>query len=60
MAAGTDRLSFERSDAALLDADVSAEKRDFYQRMPPLPVPLDRGRVANAWLPRGGQVLDIG
>ncbi|HVC92584.1 MAG TPA: class I SAM-dependent methyltransferase [Pirellulales bacterium] len=61
MATPTDRVPLERSDVAhLLGADVSAEKRDFYQRMPPLPVPLDRGRVANAWMPKGGQVLDIG
>jgi 2-polyprenyl-3-methyl-5-hydroxy-6-metoxy-1,4-benzoquinol methylase len=38
----------------------ASEKRGFYQRMPPLPVPLDRGRLANAWLPKGGQLLDIG
>ncbi len=38
----------------------AGEKRDFYQRMPPLPVPLDRGRLAYAWLPKGGQLLDIG
>ncbi|HUY31144.1 MAG TPA: class I SAM-dependent methyltransferase [Pirellulales bacterium] len=53
-------MFFQHANVAPVSADVSAEKRDFYQRMPPLPIPLDRGRVAKGWLPRGGHVLDIG
>src|SRR3569623_2077551 len=36
------------------------EKREFYERMPSLPIPLDRGRVAKRWMPSGARVLDIG
>jgi SAM-dependent methyltransferase len=52
--------SLERTDVAPPFTDTAAEKRDFYLRLPPLPVPLDRGRVAKQWLPEGGHVLDIG
>jgi SAM-dependent methyltransferase len=41
------------------DPDV-ADKRDFYERMPSLPIPLDRGRIAKRWLPEGCRLLDIG
>lgn len=41
------------------DADV-AEKREFYERMPSLPIPLDRGRIAKRWMPEGCRLLDIG
>lgn len=36
------------------------EKREFYEGMPSLPIPLDRGRVAKRWMPAGARVLDIG
>ncbi|HET6879079.1 MAG TPA: class I SAM-dependent methyltransferase [Pirellulales bacterium] len=36
------------------------EKRAFYLGMPSLPVPLDRGRIAKAWLPANAELLDIG
>jgi len=39
------------------DAD---EKRKFYLGMPSLPIPLDRGRIAKAWMPDNAELLDIG
>jgi 2-polyprenyl-3-methyl-5-hydroxy-6-metoxy-1,4-benzoquinol methylase len=36
------------------------EKQAFYEQMPPLPIPLDRGRVARQWMEAGARVLDIG
>lgn len=39
---------------------VEAEKRRFYLSMPSLPIPLDRGRIAKAWLPEKCELLDIG
>ena len=36
------------------------EKQEFYERMPALPVPLDRGRLAKQWLPERAELLDIG
>lgn len=41
-------------------SEVDAEKRQFYMSMPSLPIPLDRGRIANAWLPKNCELLDIG
>jgi SAM-dependent methyltransferase len=38
----------------------AAEKRAFYERMPSLPIPLDRGRIAKRWMPEGCRLLDIG
>lgn len=37
-----------------------AQKQEFYERMPALPVPLDRGRLAKQWLPERAELLDIG
>ncbi|HVX09769.1 MAG TPA: class I SAM-dependent methyltransferase [Pirellulales bacterium] len=37
-----------------------AEKRSFYSGLPSLPLPLDRGRLAQAWLPPNASLLDIG
>ena len=37
-----------------------ADKRQFYLNMPSLPIPLDRGRIAKAWLPEKCELLDIG
>lgn len=47
------------------DADIEqtcsdADKRQFYLNMPSLPIPLDRGRIAKAWLPEKCELLDIG
>jgi SAM-dependent methyltransferase len=42
------------------DRDVDGEKRRFYLSLPSLPVPLDRGRIAKAWLPANAELLDIG
>ncbi|HQU46874.1 MAG TPA: class I SAM-dependent methyltransferase [Pirellulales bacterium] len=39
---------------------TDAEKRQFYLNMPSLPIPLDRGRIAKAWLPANAELLDIG
>lgn len=40
---------------------VSAtEKAAFYEGLPSLPIPLDRGRVAKNWLPPNAELLDIG
>jgi SAM-dependent methyltransferase len=36
------------------------EKRQFYLGLPSLPVPLDRGRVAKAWMHDNAELLDIG
>lgn len=36
------------------------EKHAFYENMPALPVPLDRGRLAKQWLPPAADLLDIG
>lgn len=47
-----------RLDRAQKPSDL--EKREFYERMPSLPVPLDRGRVAKRWMAAGARVLDIG
>ena len=38
----------------------AAEKCEFYDRMPALPIPLDRGRIAKHWIPEGCRLLDIG
>ncbi|HJT36492.1 MAG TPA: class I SAM-dependent methyltransferase [Pirellulales bacterium] len=46
-------------DEAAIFAD-DAEKQEFYERMPALPVPLDRGRLAKQWLPDRAELLDIG
>lgn len=48
-------VSPEKSDAL-----SEAEKRAFHLGMPRLPVALDRGRVARAWLPANARLLDIG
>ncbi|HEV3343697.1 MAG TPA: class I SAM-dependent methyltransferase [Pirellulales bacterium] len=40
--------------------DTDHEKRQFYSRLPSLPIPLDRGRIAKAWLPSNAELLDIG
>ena len=42
------------------DHDSDQEKRQFYLAMPSLPIPLDRGRIAKAWLPPNAELLDIG
>lgn len=47
-----------RMDPVQQQSDL--EKRDFYERMPSLPIPLDRGRVAKRWMKAGARVLDIG
>jgi 2-polyprenyl-3-methyl-5-hydroxy-6-metoxy-1,4-benzoquinol methylase len=52
--------TLDRMETTQAAVDLTAEKRDFFLRMPPLPIPLDRGRVAKRWLPKGGLVLDIG
>jgi SAM-dependent methyltransferase len=36
------------------------EKRQFYSNLPSLPIPLDRGRIAKAWLKPNAELLDIG
>lgn len=36
------------------------EKRNFYSQAPALPIPLDRGRVAQQWIPAQCRLLDIG
>lgn len=53
----------ERSSAPNIhsnDHDADEEKRQFYSSMPSLPIPLDRGRIAKAWLPQSAELLDIG
>jgi SAM-dependent methyltransferase len=40
--------------------DTDEEKRQFYLGVPSLPIPLDRGRLAKAWLPANAELLDIG
>jgi SAM-dependent methyltransferase len=40
--------------------DADQEKRQFYLGLPSLPIPLDRGRLAKAWLPSNAELLDIG
>lgn len=42
------------------DALAQAEKRAFHRDMPRLPIALDRGRVARAWLAPNARLLDIG
>ncbi|HWB09613.1 MAG TPA: class I SAM-dependent methyltransferase [Pirellulales bacterium] len=42
------------------DYDADREKREFYLGVPSLPIPLDRGRIAKAWLPANAELLDIG
>lgn len=42
------------------DVLLEAEKRAFHTEMPRLPIALDRGRVARAWLPPNARLLDIG
>jgi SAM-dependent methyltransferase len=42
------------------ESERDREKRAFYQGMPSLPIPLDRGRLAKAWLPPNAELLDIG
>lgn len=39
---------------------LKQEKLAFFGRMPPLPIPLDRGRLSRQWLPSKCQQLDIG
>lgn len=39
---------------------TDAEKREFYLAMPRLPIALDRGRIAKAWLQPAAELLDIG
>ncbi|HEX7447759.1 MAG TPA: class I SAM-dependent methyltransferase [Pirellulales bacterium] len=41
-------------------ASADTEKRAFFERMPALPIPLDRGRLAKQWLPEKAELLDIG
>lgn len=48
------------SDEAEPRLAADSEKQTFYERMPPLPVPLDRGRLAKQWLPEQAELLDIG
>ncbi len=52
------RACESRLDRPLESIDL--EKREFYERMPALPIPLDRGRVAKRWMAPGARVLDIG
>jgi SAM-dependent methyltransferase len=42
------------------DGPADAEKRAFYLAMPRLPIALDRGRIAKAWLNPNAELLDIG
>jgi 2-polyprenyl-3-methyl-5-hydroxy-6-metoxy-1,4-benzoquinol methylase len=54
-------LGSSGSDAGRLrDTEADHEKRQFYERLPSLPIPLDRGRIAKAWLPARAELLDIG
>lgn len=46
-------------DAPTADS-IAAEKREFYERLPALPIALDRGRIAKSWLPKRCRLLDIG
>lgn len=50
------RLSSRRASESLGED----EKRAFHLAMPRLPIALDRGRVAQAWLPPNATLLDIG
>lgn len=52
-------LAWPPRDATATTAD-EAEKHEFYERMPALPVPLDRGRLAKQWLPERAELLDVG
>lgn len=47
-------------DAEIEQTCSDADKRQFYLNMPSLPIPLDRGRIAKAWLPEKCELLDIG
>lgn len=42
------------------DSLADDEKRQFYSELPSLPIPLDRGRIAKAWLKPHAELLDIG
>lgn len=42
------------------DAVSEAERRAFHLAMPRLPIAIDRGRLAQAWLPPNARLLDIG
>lgn len=42
------------------DAISVRERRAFHLGLPRLPIAIDRGRVAKAWLPAGARLLDIG
>jgi SAM-dependent methyltransferase len=58
----TTSLLERRSDRNIPSSgyDADEEKRQFYLGMPSLPIPLDRGRLAKAWLPPNAELLDIG
>lgn len=53
-------LRSSNNKCRLPDSEADHEKRQFYERLPSLPVPLDRGRIAKAWLPANAELLDIG
>lgn len=57
-----DRANTGRIGAAphLAPGMGAGEKREFFERMPGIPIPLDRGGLALRWMPKSGRVLDIG